>query len=411
MFESRLRPSSRLAVCSLVLTLIACAHGRGSDAPEPGDGHWVATWAASLQRSEPESRSLHVAGQTLRQIVHVSLGGNRFRLRLSNAFGTAALQVGAVHLALHGSGPSIVVGSDRSVTFGGSSKVSIPEGALVVSDPVSLTVPALSELVVSIYLPDSLNATTVHDAARQTAYLSPAGDFTGAGSLSGPDTARSWYFLAGVEVEGPPRSQAIVALGDSITDGLTSTPDANHRWPDYLAERLNRSRRAVVNAGIAGNRLLGDLGGPGALARLDRDVLAQPGAGYVILLEGINDVALEEQEVSSEQIIAGQRQIILRAHARGLRVIGGTLTPYRGSTRFIRYTEAGEQKRDVLNRWIRSSGTYDGVIDFDQAIRDPSHPTRLLPAFDSGDHLHPNDAGYKAMADAVDLSLFDVTRD
>jgi lysophospholipase L1-like esterase len=411
MFEPRVRALSRVAICLAVLAVSACAHRPVSGAPERSDGHWVATWTASLQRTEPEDRSLHIAGQTLRQIVRISLGGNRLRLRLSNAFGAAPLHVGAVHLALHGSGPSIAAGSDRSVTFAASSNVSIPEGALVVSDAVSLAAPALSELVVSVYLPDDLAPTTVHDVARQTSYLSPAGDFTGAEGFSGASTTRSWYFLAGVDVEAPLRSQAIVALGDSITDGLTSTLDANHRWPDHLAERLNRSRQAVVNAGIAGNRVLGDLGGPGALARLDRDVLAQPGARYVILLEGINDVAMEGQEVSAEQIIAGHRQVILRAQALGLRVIGGTLTPYAGSTRHIRYTEAGEQKRDAINRWIRSSGAFDGVIDFDQATRDPDHPTRLLPAFDSGDHLHPNDAGYKAMADAVDLSLFDATRD
>ena len=308
-------------ICLFVLC--ACAHGRG----------WLAVWATSPEQAD---RPLRVAGQTLRQVVRVSLGGDRIRLRLSNAYGKTALHVGAAHLAIHGSGPSIAAGTDRGVTFGGSSSVSIPPGALVVSDPVALAIPALSELAVSLYLPDETSATTVHETAQQTAWLSVPGDFTGAENFRAATTTQSWYLIAGVEAEGPGR--AVVAFGDSITDGLASTPDANHRWPDYLAERLKGSRRSVVNAGISGNRVLDELGGASALVRLDRDVLVQPGAKYVIFTEGINDIGMDELglDVTADQIIAGHRQIILRAHALGLRVIGGTLTPYGGARSPIR---------------------------------------------------------------------------
>jgi lysophospholipase L1-like esterase len=335
-------------------------------------------------------------------------------VRLSNAEGTTALHVGSAHLAVHGKGPSIVSGSDRRLTFGGSPDVVIPPGALAVSDPVPLSVPASSDLSVSLYLPDSVVATTEHSLG-QTTYISSSGDFSGADTLDSPKTTDSWYFLAGIEVEGSSNAHAIVALGDSITDGMKSTMDANHRWPDFLAERLNATRRAspraVVNEGISGNCVLRELVGASALVRLDRDVLAQPGVKYLIVLEGTNDigatVTAPEQAATVDQIIAGYRQIILRAHARGLKVFGGTLPPFEGmSFPGFSSTPAADAKREAVNMWIRTSGAYDAVIDFDRATRDPAHPSRLLPAFDSGDHGHPNDAGYKAMADAIDLSLF-----
>jgi lysophospholipase L1-like esterase len=235
--------------------------------------------------------------------------------------------------------------------------------------------------------------------------------------MVGASTTKSSYFLTGIDVEAPSSAAAIVTLGDSITDGYSSTPDTNHRWPNFLADRLNARHgaplRAVVNGGISGNRLLHDLIGTNALARLDRDVLLPGGARYVIVLEGINDIGAPtfldkpDQDVSAEEIIAAHRQIIERVHGAGLKAFGATLTPYEGTTLPRYYTVAGEAKRGAVNTWIRTSGAYDAVIDFDQATRDPSHPARLLPAFDSGDHLHPSDAGYRAMADAVDLSLFD----
>jgi lysophospholipase L1-like esterase len=243
----------------------------------------------------------------------------------------------------------------------------------------------------------------------QTTYISPEGDFSGADSLPTVTTTQSYYFLAGVEVNASTKSAAIVTLGDSITDGLHSTADANKRWPNRLAERLHRqsggSKIAVLNAGISGNRILHDTEGTGALARLDRDVLVQPGVRYLIVLEGINDIGFPGSP-AADQIIAGHVQIIARAHAMGLKAYGGTLTPFQAFLPGVYYTGGGEAKRQAVNHWIRTSKTYDAVIDFDQAIRDPSNPARMRPAYDSGDNLHPNDAGYQAMADAIDLSLF-----
>jgi lysophospholipase L1-like esterase len=387
----------------LCLHLAACAHGGAAEAP---GGRWVATWAASPERAG--RAPLQLDGQTLRQVVHLSLGGSRLRLRLSNAYGATALRVGAVHLALHGKGGAIVPGTDRAVTFGGSAEVTIPPGALAVSDPVALDAPALGEVAVSLYLPGAVSVATVHDVARASMYVSAAGDFTSAAELGSAGSKRSWYLLSGLEAEAPADARTVVALGDSITDGLASTPDANHRFVDFLAARLRPSGRSVVNAGISGNRVLDDLGGVSALARFDRDVLAQPGVRYLLFTEGINDIGMDSfgEDVPVDRIVRGLRQIVLRAHAQGLKVVGGTLTPYGQATSPLKYTELGEKKRRELNQWIRTSGEYDGVVDFDAALRDPADPSRLLPAFDSGDHIHPNDAGYKAMAEAVDLALF-----
>jgi lysophospholipase L1-like esterase len=405
--------SQAVRACALALALLqaACAHGRGA---EPTGAGWVATWAASPQSAG--KKPLHVEGQTLRQVVRISLGGGRVRLRLSNAYGAAALRIGAAHLALVAGtatslaeqGPSIAPGSDRVLTFGGSSQAMIPPGALIVSDPVPLEAPALAEVVVSLFLPGPVDLATQHDVARATTWLSSAGDFTAAATLAPSATRRSWYVIAGVEAEAPAGAAAVVALGDSITDGLASTLDANHRFPDFLAGRLRPSGRAVVNAGISGNRVIDDLGGVSALARFDRDVLAQPGARYVLFTEGINDVGMDSfgEDVPVERIIEGHRQIILRAHAAGLRIFAGTIAPYGGATSPLRFSELGERKRQALNQWIRTGGEYDAVIDFDAVLRDPADPSRLSAKFDSGDHIHPNDAGYEAMAAAVDLSLF-----
>jgi lysophospholipase L1-like esterase len=394
----------------LCLVVLAMLMGVPAHAADQRREHWVVTWAASPQPNDRDAKdpALAIANQTLRQIVRVSLGGRRVRLRLSNAYGTTPLLVGAVHLGRHGGGAGIVAGSDHVVTFGQVASVTIPPGALVVSDAVELPVPAASELAVSLFFPMVTSATTVHTTARQTTYLSPPGDFSGAATIGMPTTSTAWYFISAVEVDAVAPAQAIVALGDSVTDGAKSSLDANHRWPDYLAQRLNAAARprAIVNAGIGGNRLIGQLVGDNALARLDRDVLALPGVRYVIVLEGINDIGTHTPDSSAEELIAAQRQIIVRAHALGVRVIGATLIPFEGAPFHGFYTAAGEGKRQAVNRWIRSGGAYDGVIDFEAALRDPEHPARLLPAFDSGDHAHPNDAGYKAMADAVDLRLF-----
>jgi lysophospholipase L1-like esterase len=395
---------------------IAYADGNKND-------KWVGTWSASPQAA---SSPLQINGQTIRQVVHTSIGGEQIRVRLSNAYGTGSLVIDSAHVGLRSNGSSIAPGSDRVLTFNGSSSTTIPPGALAVSDPVNLQVSDLGDLAVSIYIAGNVSATTEHTLGLQTTYVSPVGDFTGAASmpLVGTATTQSFYFLTGVEVQAPKQSVAIVTLGDSITDGYQSTPDANMRWPNRLAERLQARQRgnntvAVLNAGISGNRVLHDNVGTNALARLDRDVLTQSGAGFLIVLEGINDIGIPglfsvlfptgpyaSEFVTADQIIAGHRQIIDRAHAMGLTVYGGTLTPFQAFAPGLYYTPDGEAKRQAVNQWIRTSNAYDAVIDFDKVIRNPSNPARILPAYDSGDNLHPNDAGYKAMADAIDLSLF-----
>jgi lysophospholipase L1-like esterase len=369
-------------------------------------GHWVGTWNASPQAAY---LPVELNGQTIRQIVHVSIGGKRLRVRLSNAYGSGSLLIGAARVGRRSTGASIAAGSDRVLTFNGSESTTIPAGALVVSDPVNLRVPDRADLAVSIYVPGNELAATEHSLGLQTTYISPEGDFSGADSLPTATTTQSFYYLTGLEVDASTKSRAIVTLGDSITDGLHSTADANKRWPNHLAERLRSqkggSKVAVLNAGISGNRVLHDTVGTNASARLDRDVLVQSGARYLIVLEGINDIGYPGT-ATADQIIAGHLQIIDRAHAMGLKVYGGTLTPFQAFLPGIYYTSDGEAKRQAVNQWIRTCRAYDAVIDFDKAIRDPSNPARMRPAYDSGDNLHPSDAGYQAMANAIDLSLF-----
>ncbi len=394
-----------LALVGIALAPLVVAHDRDDS------GHWVGTWSASPQGVPGP---IQINGQTVRQIVHTSIGGERVRVRFSNAYGSSPLVIGSAHVALSTGGASIAPASDRVLKFNGSPTISIPAGALAVSDPVKLDVPALGDLAVSIYLPGNVAAATQHSLGRQTNHISVPGDFTGATSLAGT-TSESYYFLSGVEVRASKKTRAIVTLGDSITDGFAASVDANRRWPNRLAERLQashgKSRLAVLNAGISGNRVLHDFIGTNALARLDRDALVQTGAKYLIVLEGINDIGipglfgLPAEQVSADQIIQGHQQIIARARALGLKVYGGTLTPFEGFFPGY-YTAAGEAKRQAVNHWIRTSKGYDAVIDFDKVVRDPGNPTRFLPAYDSGDHLHPGDAGYRAMAESIDLGLF-----
>lgn len=380
--------------------------------------HWVGTWSTSPVGTS----SIGFNNQTLRLIVHTSIGGHTVRARLSNAYGSQPLLIGAAHIAIRDTGAAIAQGSDRTLTFGGTASTTIWAGALAVSDPVELDVPALGDLAVSIYLPGDVPGNfqiTYHGTAEQTNYISPPGDHTGSVAMPVSTTKLSWYFLTGVEVMAPEQTTVVVAFGDSLTDANLSTPDTNHRWPDELARRLDASRgrhnMGVLNQGTGGGRILHDSVGDGGLHRFDRDVLSQTGVTHVIVLLGINDIARPTipngnpaEVVTADDMIAGYKQLILRAHARGLKIFGGTLLPYE-ETNFLPgyYTPEGETKREKVNAWIRSSGAFDGVMDFEQALRDPSHPTRMLPKYDCGDHLHPNDLGYRVMGESIDLSLLE----
>lgn len=381
--------------------------------------HWVGTWAATPVALAAAQSAAGVVpasfnNQTLRLIVRTSIGGHQVRVRLSNAFGTQPLAVGAAHIAIRGAGAAIVPGSDRTLTFGGAKSTKIWAGALMISDPVELDVPALGDLAVSIYLPGDVPATlpiTGQSTARQTNYISPAGDFTASADMPVSTTKISWYFVAGVEVMAPEQVGAVVALGDSLTASNISTPDTNNRWPDELARRFAAAHRqmGVLNQGTGGNRILHDGAGENGLHRLDRDVLSQPGVTHMIVILGINDIRSRNvaEAVTADDMIAGYKQMILRAHARGIKIFGGTLLPYENETYAPgSYTPEGEAKRVAVNAWIRTSGAFDGVIDFEKALRDPSHPTSMLPKYDVGDHLHPNDLGYRTMGEAVDLALF-----
>jgi lysophospholipase L1-like esterase len=379
--------------------------------------HWVATWTMSPMPADalPDGENAGFSNQTLREFAHISLGGHRLRIRLSNAYGTASLKVGAAHLALHLRGSSIDPQSDRALSFDGKTSVLIPAGALVLSDPVDLDVAPLADLAISLYLPGSSGPLTWHQLGSQETYISSPGNAVAAPELPGAIVSTSLYLLAGVELIAPRSTGAVAVLGDSITDGYGSTTDANRRWPDQLARRLNspdgRSAMGILNQGISGNRLLHDVIGPNALARFDRDVLAQPGLTHVIVLEGINDIGLPgylkhpAEAVGSEDLIGALAQLIERAHGKGLRIYGATLTPF-GDSGEPYYSAEGEAKRAAVNAWIRTRAAFDAVIDFDRVLRDPAHPTRLSAAFDCGDHLHPNDAGYAAMAAAIDPRLF-----
>lgn len=393
--------------------------------------HWVATWAASPQTAQfrfPLPRPAANAGsstnqapvippptfnnQTLRMIVRSSIGGRRVVVHFSNAFGSGPLRIGAAHVALREKDSAIVNGSDRGLTFGGRPSCTIPSGAEMVSDPVELNVPKLADIAVSVYVPAEAASPTAHLTGLHATYISKEGDFTGAPAIADATTRQSWYWLSAIDVLAERDASLVVAFGDSITDGATSTPDTDHSWPSLLAKRLAANKAtadiAIVNEGISGNRLLADGAGVSALARFDRDVLSQPGIKWIIVLEGINDIGLSslggpDAAVTVDDLIGAQRQLIERAHLHGIKIAGATLTPYQGAAY---YSDQGENTREALNGWIRTSKAYDAVIDFDQVTRDPANPKQIRADYNIRDHLHPNDAGYQAMADAVDLSLF-----
>jgi lysophospholipase L1-like esterase len=366
---------------------------------------WVGTWATAPIPTENTTRTF-ATETTLRQTVHVSLGGPRLRVVFTNEFGTGPLAIGAAQAALRTHA--------EAITFGGQSGAVVPAGAVMVSDPIELKLPALADLTITLLLPaQTVHTFTRHSAAFSTSYEAPGNQLTAA-KLTGAHSFTSWLFLKSVEVESnSPNAGAIVAFGDSITDGAHSTIDANARWPDELARRLQASPATaalgVLNEGIGGNRLLHDGTGTNALARFDRDVLAHPNVRDVILLEGINDIGHTSatgtgpEDITAAQLIFAMQQLITRAHAHGIRVYGATLTPYQGAGYA---SPTGEQLREAVNAFIRAPGNFDGVIDFDHVTQDATHPLAFNPAFDSGDHLHPSDAGYKAMGDAIDWKLF-----
>ena len=390
---------------------VSCTHPSSGISPAAAPApRWLPTWAPSQSATMPRPAAgapdpvPTYANVTLRQIIHTTIGGDRVRIRISNEYGDRPLKIGAVHVALRTAGSTIDPATDRVIMFGGKTSVIVGAGAVRTSDAIAFPVPKLGDLAISLYLPDSARTSTRHSLGVQTTYVSRAGNQTTSLSVKADTTLRSWVFLSGVEVTNPSITGTIVAVGNSITDGLGATPDSNRRWPDVLARRLlssSEAPKAVVNAGISGNRVLNPGAGPSLLSRFDRDVLMQPGLTHVIILEGINDISRSAVDtVSADDIIYGLRQVVERAHERGIVVYGATLTP------FERARPENEPKRQAVNQWIRTSGVYDGVIDFDATVRDPDKPTRLLPAYDSGDSLHPSDAGYLAMANAIDLALF-----
>jgi lysophospholipase L1-like esterase len=354
--------------------------------------------------------------QTVRMILRTSIGGRRARVKLANAFNGTPVEIGAAHIAVRDRESGIVAASDRALTFGGRPWIKMAPGMVVVSDPVELPVAPLTDLAVSLYFPGDTGAPTTHSTGLRPTYISREGDFTASQTIPDATTRMSYYWLAAVEVDAPAGTPLIVAFGDSITDGARSTPDTHNTWPAILATRLAADKAtahiAIANQGIGGNRVLTDgagFAGVNALARLDRDVLSQPGVQWLMMLEGVNDIGNSTAQtansvpITAEDLIWGLRQVVDRAHQHGIKVIGCTILPYDGATYF---REAGETIRQTVNEWIRTSGVYDAVVDFDAATRDPASPRRLRPEFDPGDHLHPNDAGYRAMADAVDLRIF-----
>jgi lysophospholipase L1-like esterase len=351
-------------------------------------------------------------------IPRVSLGGRRLRVRISNACGLRPLAVGAAWVGLRSAGPALVAGSNRPLTFGGEGGATVAAGALVVSDPVELEFEPLSDLAVSVHLPGDLPASAgiTGRYARQTNYISPPGDFAAEGVMPVGRLTDDWYFVCGVDAAAPSETGAVVALGDSLTDANISTHDGHHSWPSQLARRLAARPRgrpmAVMNQGLGGNRILHDIRGESGLRRFDRDVLAQPGVTHTVIMLGTNDLrnrpGKPEEEVTAPQMIAGLRQFAVRGHARGIKVIAATLTPYENET-FLpgAWNPKREAVRQAVNEWLRGTDAFDAIADFDRALRDPDHPTRMLPIYDCGDHLHPSDRGYRAMGDAIDLSLFD----
>jgi lysophospholipase L1-like esterase len=445
------------AIRALVLCTFAAVATAAHAAP-PAPDHWVGTWASAPMaanngrasapaapppavappanstapvppstavpeppanpnstpsQARPAPFVFGAADSTIREIVHVSLGGPQVRVVFTNEFGADSLTIGAAHVAVSQGGSTINVVSSAGLTFGGQTSVTIPPGALMVSDPAAVNIPAGSDLAVSFFLPaQTIKQLSQHGYADETSYTAQ-GNVVGAKTLDSPTEISAWPFVKSVDVKVPARAGAVVAFGDSITDGAFATKNMNERWPDVLARRLQANPKTadlgVLNLGIGGNRVLHDNTGPSALARFDRDVIAQSGVKYVIILEAINDIGHAYDPgraydvVSADDLITGYIQMAERAHSHGIKVYFATLTPY-GNAKYM--SPAGDEVRQTLNKWIRTSKEIDGFIDFDKATQDPANPAMFLPTYDHGDHLHPNDAGYKAMGDTIDLGLF-----
>ncbi|WP_307624267.1 SGNH/GDSL hydrolase family protein [Streptomyces sp. V3I7] len=365
---------------------------------------WTGTWETA-----PSGTTAALPGAAIRNVVHVSAGGRVLRIHLSNRLGTRPLTLDAATVALRATGPDAVPGTMRTATFGGAVTATVPAGRDLVSDPVALAVPAAADLLVTVRTPTDSGPATYHRTALQTSYVARQGDGRAADEAGAAYTAttRHWYYVTGVDVRGAAAAGSVVAFGDSLTDGEGSTRDTNRRWPDLLAERLRTHRLGVLNAGIGGNRLLLDDTGPNALSRLDADALSRAGVRVLIVFEGINDLNGTPEAHDVRAYETAYRAIVARAHARGIRVVGATLTPYDGHSR---WTEAHEALRQQINALIRSGRVFDAVADFDAAVRDPDRPRRILPAYDPGDHLHFNDAGMRALAESVDLAALRGTR-
>ncbi len=415
----------RLSLLAGAAAMLALGLQTGPAAAQPAAEAWIGTWAAPAQPvwgadfPVPWNLPRNLWNQTVRQIAHVSMGGKQVRVVLTNAFGISPLVIGAAHVALAGPGASIAAGSDRVLTFSGAASVAIPPGAPMISDPVDLDVPPLGNVAVSLFLPGVTPLATAHWEGVQTAYISGPGNHVGDAEITPQGgTMKARVFLSGIMVDAPPDAQAVVTFGNSITDGANSTPDADHRWPDVLAARLQKAgdaHVAVLNEGISGERVLRSRMGLNALANFGPDVLAWSRVKTVVLMMGINDIgwpgsglAPHEPGPAADDVIEGYKQIILRAHLHGLRIIGATLTPFENAFKGTPfegfYTAEKEAKREAINQFIRG-GAFDGVFDFDATVRDPEHPTQIQARFNSGDQLHPNDAGYTAMANSIDLGM------
>lgn len=402
----------------IVVAIVIFSSGGGQGRQPSKQIHWVGSWAAAQQLPEPRNSLApeDLQDVTLRQIVHLSLGGKRLRVHISNAFGTAPMTFTSVHIAraVSADSPKIQPATDKALTFSGSPSVTVPAGAEYISDSLEMAVPSFSDLAITLHLSAPPAQQTGHPGSRATSYL-VHGDKVSAEDLPGAKTFDHWYWISGVDVEAGPSAASVVTLGDSITDGHGATTNGNDRWPDFLARRLQASAATrtvgVLNLGIGGNRLLLDGLGPNALARFDRDVLAQAGVRCLIVLEGVNDLGMltHAAEVPKEQhvelvhgIIGAYEQIIARAHAHGIRVIGATILPY-SDNGFYHPDPSNDEDREEINQWIRTPGHFDAVADFDKVTQDPKQPNRLLPEYDSGDHLHPSPAGFRRMSDEIPL--------